>query len=253
MFFEQENVVFELLEVLYLDQSCHKTYNSRRNFDAISLRFESDTIFTTDNNEVEILDNSICYIPSNLNYTRNSKKDTLIVIHFKSFNYHSKNLEYFYPKNPEKYKALFEKLLICWNNKDISYKNECSSIFSKILAEFYKDNKPISINKKIYNSVLYIEKNCFNKDFSLSIAASKSYISETYFRKLFKQEFGMSPKQYIIERRIEYAKALIISGYFSVRSVAEMCGYNDEKYFSVEFKKVTGTSPSEYRYNFLEV
>ena len=97
---------------------------------------------------------------------------------------------------------------------------------------------------------MYIEKNYLRNDFSLSDAAAKSFMSETYFRKLFKQEFGTSPKHYVISRRIEYAKALIITGYFSIEKIAGMCGYNDEKHFSTEFKKITGVSPSKYNYNF---
>ena len=90
----------------------------------------------------------------------------------------------------------------------------------------------------------------FLKDFSLERAAEQSFMGEAYFRRLFKKEFGISPKQYVINRRIEYAKALIIAGYFSVGEIAEMCGYNDHKHFSSEFKRLVGVSPSGYGYNF---
>ena len=250
MIFAQEYIIFELLDVLYINQDCSKIYNSNRNFDAISFRFESDTVIETPKTQIELSDNSISYIPSNLSYTRTSRKDNLIVIHFKSFNYHSDNAECFFPENPEKYRILFEEILDCWNRKETSYKNECSVIFRKILSEFYKDNQPDFKNRKIQESIMYIEKNYLRNDFSLSDAAAKSFISETYFRKLFKQEFGTSPKHYVISRRIEYAKALIITGYFTIEKIAEMCGYNDEKHFSTEFKKITGVSPSKYNYNF---
>lgn len=250
LFFEQDYIIFELLEVLYLDQACSKTYNSNRNFDAISFRYETDTTLNTRKQQIEVPDDSICYVPSNLSYTRKSKKDKLIVIHFKAFNYHSEMIECFNPENPEKYRKLFNEILDCWSQKEVSYKNECSALFSKILSELYKDNQPAYKNKKIGESILYIEKNCLRNDFSLSVAAAKSFVSEPYFRRLFKKEFNISPKQYVIERRIEYAKALIITGYFSIREISELCGYNDEKHFSSEFKKNTGLSPSKYSYNF---
>ncbi len=250
MFFGQEYIAFEILEVLSLDMSGSKAFNHNRNFDALSFRFEADTVLTVSGKETALTENSLCYVPSNVNYTRDSVKDNLIVVHFKSFNYHSNEIEHFYPGNPEKYRESFRTLLDCWNNRGIGYKNECAAIFSKILADIYRDSKNIIGDSKIAKSVLYIEQNCLKRDFSLEIAAEKSFMSETYFRKLFKKELGVSPKQYVIEKRMEYAKGLLVAGYFSIREIAFQCGYNDEKHFSSEFKKHTGVSPSAYIYNF---
>ena len=252
MIFEQEYIIFEILDVLFFDQKNSRTNNSNRNFDAISFRYKADTTLNTYKQQIEVSDDSICYVPSNLSYTRKSKKDKLIVIHFKAFNYHSEMIEWFSPENPEKYRKLFNEMLDCWNKKEVSYKNECSALFSKILSEMYKDNQPAYKNKKIGESIIYMEKNCLRNDFSLAVAAAKSFMSEPYFRRLFKKEFSMSPKQYVIERRMEYAKALIIAGYFSIQEISKLCGYNDQKHFSAEFKKITGVSPSKYGYNFNE-
>ena len=75
-------------------------------------------------------------------------------------------------------------------------------------------------------------------------------MSEVYFRKLFKEEFGISPQKYIIDLRLQNAAGLISTGYYSLKEVAYMSGYTDYKYFSVEFKKNMGVSPSEYLYNY---
>ena len=250
LFFEQEYILFEILDILYLDQANIKMNNSNRNFDALSFRLESDTLLETDKQQIEVSDNSICYVPSNLSYMRQSKRDKMIVVHFKAFNYHAEQIEYFYPENPKKYRGLFTQILDCWNKKEVSYKNDCASLLSKILSQLYKDNQPPVSNNRIYNSLVYIHQNYMRSDFSLTEAAAKSFISETYFRKLFKQEFNISPKHYIICRRMEYAKALILSGYFSIREIAAQCGYNDEKHFSSEFKRYTGIQPTQYRYNY---
>jgi len=250
VFFGQEYIVFEILDVLCIDMSGTKAFNSGRNYEALSFRTEAETVFSASGRDIELSGNSVCYVPSNVNYNRVSVKDKLIVVHFKAFNYHSNEIECFYPENPGKYRELFEEMLNCWNERSPGYKNLCAGIFSKIMYLMYIDNKRESTNSKIQKSLEYIEKNCFSKDFSIECAAAKSFMSEAYFRKLFKKEMGISPKQYVINRRIEYAKALIIAGYFSVREVAEICGYNDQKHFSSEFKKHTGVSPSAYIYNF---
>ena len=75
-------------------------------------------------------------------------------------------------------------------------------------------------------------------------------MSEVYFRRLFKAEFGISPQKYIINLRMQNAVGLISTGYYSLQEVAYMSGYKDYKYFSVEFKRLMGVSPSGYEYNY---
>lgn len=251
MIFEQDHIAFQILDVLYLEQGYTKTLNANRNFDALSYRYEADTIIELKDKKIELADNCVCYFPSKVNYTRTTKKDQLIVIHFETFSYHSDEIECFFPADYGKYATLFEEILYCWQRKETSYKHEASALLNRIFSELYKDNKPTDDNKsKIYPSVLYIKQNCLKRDFSLQTAAKKSLISDTYFRKLFKREFHISPKRYVINRRMKYAASQIIAGYYSLEEISELCGYNDYKHFSVEFKKNIGVSPSRYAYNY---
>lgn len=249
MIFEQDSIVFQILNVLLLEQGCTNTNNTNRNFDALSYRLEADTVIEANNTEIELTNNCICYIPSDVNYMRTTKKEKMIIVHFKVFNYNSNEIECFHPSNCEKYIDLFNKILRCWEEKKTSYKYEATSLLNQIFAEFYQDNRPNDRNKsKIHASVQYIKQNCLKKDFSLQDAEKKSLLSGTYFRKIFKKEFHVSPKQYVINRRMKHATSLIIAGYHTLQEVAELCGYNDYKHFSVEFKKVIGVSPSKYKY-----
>ena len=81
---------------------------------------------------------------------------------------------------------------------------------------------------------------------NVSYLASLCGVSEVYFRKLFFNCFGVSPKEYMIQRRIEYAKTMLTSGDFSVSTVATLCGYAEPCHFSREFTKRVGISPSQY-------
>ncbi len=253
MIFEQETIGFQILDVLFFEQGYTKKYNSMRNFDALSFRIEADTVIEYKSKHLEFTDNSIGFFPSDVDYTRITNKDKVIVVHFKAFNYHINEIEYFYPLDYNKYHVLFEEILSVWNKKNVSYKHEASAILCRIFSELYKDNKKLYNSKsKIALSIQYINENCLKNDFSLTNVAKKSFISDTYLRKLFKAELGVSPKQYVIHRRINYAASLIISGYHTLQEISELCGYNDYKHFSVEFKKVMGTSPSKYSYNFEE-
>ena len=251
MFFESEILSFNILDVFELNQKNINTFNTGRNFNAISFRFRADTCLETKKFEYYIKDNYVSYVPARLNYTRISNIDELIVIHFDTINYRTENIEFFESKEPEILAKLFRKILDCWNKKDIGYKYKCSAILYEIFAECYSQNfKPESLNSKIQKSVDYILKNYKNSDLSIKEIADKSFISEVYFRRLFKEEYGISPQKYIINLRIQSAMGLISTGYYSLKEVSDMSGYTDYKYFSVEFKKIAGVSPSEYSYNF---
>ena len=251
MIFEQEAIGFQILDVLSFDQGYTKKYSIKRNFDALSFRYEADTVIEYNGKQLQFTDNSVGFFPSNVDYTRTTNRDKMIVVHFKAYHYHANEIESFFPVDHEKYRTLFEEILNCWNKKNPAYKHEASSWLNLIFAELYKDNKKTyEFHSKIHASIIYIEENCLKKEFSLQTAAKKSFISEPYFRKLFKKEFNLSPKQYVINRRIKHAASLIIAGYYTLREISELCGYSDYKHFSVEFKRVIGVSPSKYTYHF---
>ena len=91
-----------------------------------------------------------------------------------------------------------------------------------------------------------IERAFTQNDLTVCKLAALCGISEVYFRRLFLQIFGISPKEYIIQKRIEYAKTLLSCGDFSVSEVGSLCGYAEPCHFSREFSKRVGTSPVQY-------
>jgi len=251
VFFEKDLLSFNILDVLELKQQNINMFNSGRNFNALSFRFRSDAVLITQTERHSMKDNYVSYFPARLDYTRAATVDEMIVVHFDTINYNTKNIEYFIPNDPTVLSELFREIFDIWNKKELGYKYKCSAILCKIFAECYTQNYVSkSKNPKIQNSVEYLLKNYKKSDLSIKEIADKSFMSEVYFRKLFKEEYAISPQKYIIDLRIQNAIGLISTGYYSLKEVAYMSGYNDYKYFSVEFKKIVGVSPSEYLYNY---
>ena len=62
---------------------------------------------------------------------------------------------------------------------------------------------------------------------SVSVLAESCSMSETYFRRLFSQAYGMSPQSYKTHRRISYACDLLDNTSLSIESVSYECGYRD--------------------------
>lgn len=251
LFFENDTISFNLLDVLELKQKNVNMYNSKRNFNALSFRFKADTVLKSKAYTFHMKDNYVSFVPSRLDYSRVSKIDELIVIHFEVINCNARDIEFFKPGNPEAFQNFFTSILECWNHKEVGYKYKCSAIFNEILALCYSENhKPKPVDSKIKNSVDYLLQHYNDRDLSIKVIAEQSFMSEVYFRKLFKAEYGISPQKYIIRLRIQYAKELISTGYYSLKEIALMSGYTDYKYFSTEFKKQVGVSPSDYIYNY---
>lgn len=233
-----------------INQSDVRIFNRKRSYNALSFRISSNTVLKTKNSTVKLGDNSVAFVPAELDYERISEHDELIAIHFATTDYHTDNIEFFMPKNPEPLAALFSEVLNCWTKKEIGYKYKCAALMYSVLSECYIQNYSPNVNRsKIENSVNYIIEHFRDKNLSISMVAEQSFISEIYFRKLFTAQYGISPKKHIINLRIKYAIGLISSGYYSLDEISDMCGYNDYKYFTTEFKRITGISPSKYESN----
>lgn len=83
------------------------------------------------------------------------------------------------------------------------------------------------------------------------LAASVS-LSPFYFARLFKQETGFSPHEYIVRARVDKAKYLLISTSLPLKEIACRCGFGNECSFSTLFKKMSGCTPRGYRMRGME-
>lgn len=72
-------------------------------------------------------------------------------------------------------------------------------------------------------------------------------MSQNYLAKLFREHFGLTISQYILNRRIETARVLLRSTNLPVKQVAVRVGIADAQYFNKQFRRITGVSPTELR------
>lgn len=148
----------------------------------------------------------------------------------------------------QKIAALFKKAFSCFVKKEEGYKAECFSILYKIFAELEKTSYlPESKFKKIEPAVKYIESNFLNSNISCTELARLCGISYNYLQRLFTEKYGLPPKKYVIQLKINYACNLLTTTDLSVTEVAEEVGFNDIYFFSRQFKEYIGMSPKEYK------
>jgi len=75
----------------------------------------------------------------------------------------------------------------------------------------------------------------------------KAYLSRNVFFKWFRDQFGITPLDYINQERIKLAKQLLANPQYKVQTVSNMCGFSDVNYFVRLFKKMEGITPKAYK------
>lgn len=86
----------------------------------------------------------------------------------------------------------------------------------------------------------------YRQDLPLSFYADACHLSVRHLINRFTSEIGVSPHQYILQKRVRHARAYLLDDK-PIAEVAQASGFTDPHYFSRVFKKHTGMTPSEYR------
>lgn len=87
----------------------------------------------------------------------------------------------------------------------------------------------------------------FSEDCSLAVLAEALHISPNYLHTVFRQETGQTPFAYVLSRRVEKAKKLLMAGEKSMLEIAMETGFSSQSHFNKIFKKETGQTPVSYR------
>lgn len=92
----------------------------------------------------------------------------------------------------------------------------------------------------------YVQSN-FREPLTLSLLSRHVYLSEAYLSRIFREEMGLTLKQYINTVRLEQARRLLANSSITVAETGRRVGYPDPHGFMKFFKEQTGLSPKEYR------
>ncbi|MGY8663798.1 AraC family transcriptional regulator [Bradyrhizobium sp. UFLA05-109] len=86
-------------------------------------------------------------------------------------------------------------------------------------------------------------------DLSLADLANDCGLSASHFSRAFRQSTGLSPHQWLQQRRIEQAKNLLANRNLSLSEIALSCGFADQSHFTRVFTNLVGISPGVWRRN----
>ena len=93
----------------------------------------------------------------------------------------------------------------------------------------------------------YVDKHYHNYTLTVTEIAAYTGLSINYTRQIFKDIYGISISDYILDKKIEKAKELLLNTNDTAKQIAEKVGYPDNRYFYVVFKKKTGETADSFR------
>lgn len=77
--------------------------------------------------------------------------------------------------------------------------------------------------------------------------AKRAMVSVSYFQHIYKETFGISPINDVIQARITMAENLLLFSNKKESEIAQLCGYNNVEHFVRQFRKCNGITPSRFR------
>ena len=247
MFFNCDNINAELFHVGKMKWSKGNFNIAARSYDALTFRIKGSGIIESAGKTYIINENDILFMPRNISYTADYDDTEMIAVHLYNSEY-SSDIEVFTPNDINVIKGLFLKAAASWDATLPGYRLRSMACIYEILAQcqLQAHNKLSIKNPSSFDIALkFLQENFKNAETNIASACRYANISESYFRRVFKQRMGKAPVKYLIELRVDYAQRLLSTGAYTVEKAAYQSGFNDAKYFSRLIKKMYGCSPSQ--------
>ena len=104
----------------------------------------------------------------------------------------------------------------------------------------------MTTSKQLESVRAYMDQN-FDQPLLLDELAQSAYLSRYHFIRQFRRQFHITPRQYLIRKRIDQAKFLLANSDRSVTEICLMVGFESVGSFSARFHRAVGWAPSVYR------
>ena len=140
--------------------------------------------------------------------------------------------------------------------KSTGYEDVCQAYMEILIIRLMRSTslaipdhpQTISTNRQCAAVRRYIDLH-FKEPLTLEQLADEGHMNKYYLSHAFKREYGVSPINYMISRRIEESKYLLAETDLSMSQIAQLLGFSSLSYFSQVFHRTQNISPKEYRQN----
>ena len=138
--------------------------------------------------------------------------------------------------------------------KNPGYEDVCQAYMEILIIRLMRttalavpaEPQTVSTNRQCAAVRRYIDLH-FKEPLTLEQLAEEGHMNKFYLSHAFKKEYGLSPINYMITRRIDESKYLLAETDLSMSQIAQLLGFSSLSYFSQVFRRTQDISPKEYR------
>ena len=138
--------------------------------------------------------------------------------------------------------------------KNTGYEDVCQAYMEILIIRLMRSTaltvpaepQALSTNRQCAAVRRYIDLH-FKEALTLEQLAEEGHMNKYYLSHAFKREYGISPINYMIGKRIDESKYLLAETDLSMSQIAQLLGFSSLSYFSQVFRRTQGISPKEYR------
>lgn len=158
----------------------------------------------------------------------------------------------FRPEDASEFNAILENLIILAPKKSTDSELLASHLLNSLVTRTLTDNTDQTANEvntiedKIQQIKDFLDGN-FQRKIPLDMIADEFFISKYHMSREFKKAYGITIANYIIAKRITYAKELLRFTDMQIEDIGRLCGIEDNSYFNKVFRKFEGMTASDYR------
>lgn len=243
-----EFLLFKIREVIRIKRDFFVKKTVNKSCFVLSCRISGQSHFYFDDSSFSANRGDVLYIPYGSSYRQETAKEEVIALHLEAYSAAPNKIMLLKPDDPERVCELFEKCCCEFVGKADNYEYRCMALLFEILAQlhlFWPESGK-GVQPVLEPAMRYLQAHLYERDFSIEGLCGKTGISRSYFNRLFKDSFGVTPLCYVNEMRIKKAKILLETGIYSNEEIAALSGFPDVKYFYVVFKRLAGQTTRQY-------
>lgn len=243
-----EKILLSLREALVYAQKRERVQQGPRPFAALSFKASTSGRYTVNGRVVEHAPGALCLVPAGVGYRRESEREDIFVLHFDTSVVLPPEIRVLQVEDIEGYRQKFALAHSLWQQREAGYYYRVSAILYELFADVIAPVEQAEWQGDyLAEAARYMEKHFGNSALSIGQLAARAFVSPANLRRRFGARYGCSPKQYLNRLRMEYARSLLCTAYFTTEEIAARCGFSDVAYFRTAFCRYFGESISTAR------
>lgn len=160
----------------------------------------------------------------------------------------------FQARQPWSLLSLLEPMHRLWSEGEESDRLQVTGLFYQFVHEHFRQLQIVTTEAEepdLAEQIAHYIREHYRQMISMETLANLFHYSTHYLSRVFKRKYGCSPMEFLVQTRMNGAKALLAEADVAVRDIAANIGYTDLYYFNKLFKKQTGMTPAQFKIQIL--